>query len=149
MLCRVRATHTAQLSPRVPRWLQSCSSKLLLLWDLSLFSSPAYILYFHSWACLWAKRQEDQRGKMVNSLPVQWYSEFLVFFPNPPAIICFSESSNSCCMYSVQVLRVHSVGQTARNVLTLSCLQLETQSLIFKITLFFFLLWVFVFFFFF
>lgn len=81
-----------------------------------------------------AGRPEGENGKLIASSVVL---RILVFCPNPPAIICFSEHSNSCSMHCIKVLQLHSVGATGRNVLTLSCLELETQSLTFKVTFFF------------
>lgn len=40
------------------------------------------------------------------------------FFSNVPANIDFSESSDSCSMYSVQVLQLYSVGETGWSALT-------------------------------
>ena len=40
------------------------------------------------------------------------------FFSNVPTNIDFSESSDSCSMYSVQVLQLYSVGETGWSALT-------------------------------
>ena len=47
----------------------------------SLFSSPAYTLLLPQLHLPLAKRQEDQRGKMVNSLPIQWHFKFWSSLP--------------------------------------------------------------------
>lgn len=44
--------------------------------------------------------------------------QILVFFSNVPTNIDFSESSDSCSMYSVQVLQLYSVGETGWSALT-------------------------------
>lgn len=71
---------------------------------------------------------EEKNGKLTASLVVLW---ILVFFPNVPPTIYFSESSNSHSKHSVQVLQLYSVGKTGWSVLTPSYLEPEPGLLFF------------------
>lgn len=57
-------------------------------------------------------------GKLTTPLEVL---QILVVFTHLPATVYFSETSNTCSVYSVQVLWLQSVGKTGWRVVTPSC----------------------------
>lgn len=97
----------------------SCSSSGNQKISPGLLTVPANTSsWFQAVLCSdWRTLQEKNNGQTHH-----WFggapTSCLFFFSNVPTNIDFSESSDSCSMYSVQVLQLYSVGETGWSALT-------------------------------
>ena len=83
------------------------------LLDFSLFM-PTPVLGFRLYCAQAGGYYRKKMGRLTtDSVVLQ-----LAFFSNVPTNIDFSESSDSCSMYSVQILQLYSVGDTGWSALT-------------------------------
>ena len=98
----------------------------------SLFSSPAYTLLLPQLHLPLAKQQEDQRGKMVNSLPIQWHFKFWSSLPIHLPLFAFQSPQKAApCTLSRFYSCIQQQQQEGR--CSVCELELETQSVMFKI----------------
>lgn len=117
--CRTSTWRGSFLLSRPLRPLRESPPLLLLLvlllvpsWWLLLELSPSIWCSLLVWELLWIQAggtPEEKNGELTTGSVVL---RSLVLFPNPPATIYFSESSDSYSMHSVQDLWLHSVGDT-------------------------------------
>lgn len=138
MLSRIRFTHVPQGWPQ--EFIDNCLEAPPPLLSLryfqvswgSLFSSPAYTLLLPQVRLPPAKWQEDQRGKMVNSLPIQWHFKFWSSFPIHLPLFAFQSPQKAApCTLSRFYSRTQQQQQEGRR--SICELELETQSVMFKI----------------
>lgn len=110
----------------------SCFSKLFPFCSLrssqASFQSASLCISAAAYASR-AKWQEEQKGKMENSLPILFFFLNLLFASRSPQIAA------PCIL--IQAPRLYSVGETGRNVLTHASQNRKLRARFFKITLFF------------